>query len=629
MMRVVQRWSSLHRVKCIGLRLLSGAAAGGGADWAEEVAPSSSSPDAKQEEQSRAGLVRPGLRISVFADGDAIGDPIATGRLTKEVADNIYMATFDCMATTAPVVEVGNRVVVKLRDREPIGALVAKVHGNGNYAVLLDNDAFESTVPREAIIHSEGRPKFLSSDRYKDLVEWVREAGVDRRADVESTACILFHRGWRKEKLYLLEAVDVHCLSHLNKSVRMGLLEKAEWELEQFRHIREVNRELMRETQWRYFLTKYSGVFSAIIAVCGVISIFTWNFKNYQKQTRDFQLSTAVHKLSRKVTRKMQSRSASAHLIERPEQVERLLRLVKGMDTDHPRVVLLTGQRGCGKSQLCRAAVAAANRCALFVDVREVDDPIRSVVKSLGVGNIDVCGDMLDFISDACLKARERLGFAPIIIFKLSEESNVVKRGVYAAALAIACDRRVAHVIIEAEPSSLSCGVTHLPRIDTYYIPEFTRPEAIEYVGRRVDPMALENFMETVGTNPNDLDEFVAAIHQRGMDGAAFASNKLVAAMQTIKTKCLDSNGPPKLTNAPTSRKAPTPTVGGSWKSSVRFTALRDLAAEDYEVGAKALSECIDAERDELLQHILTFNYETERWVFASRLWYTAVKSLS
>ncbi|PWU95531.1 tuzin [Trypanosoma cruzi] len=77
---------------------------------------------------------------------------------------------------------------------------------------------------------SEGRSKFISNEKFQEVLEWVKSAGVDRRSDQESTSCILFHRGWRADKLYLLDGADVHCLSHLNKSVRMSVLEKSEWE---------------------------------------------------------------------------------------------------------------------------------------------------------------------------------------------------------------------------------------------------------------------------------------------------------------------------------------------------------------------------------------------------------------
>eukprot|EP00758_Cryptobia_borreli_P010210 Tbor_TRINITY_DN5551_c0_g1::TRINITY_DN5551_c0_g1_i1::g.12735::m.12735 len=151
-----------------------------------------------------------------------------------------------------------------------------------------------------------------------NMLSWVRNAGVDRRSDHESAAIILYHRGWREEKMYLLESSDVSCLLHLNKAVRLSLIEKAEWEREHHRHKRELSKERLKEQEWRYVLTKYSGVFSSIIAILGVLSVFTWNFKNYQKQQRSYQLSSAVETLQKAARKVIVSK------VDRREEEEKM-----------------------------------------------------------------------------------------------------------------------------------------------------------------------------------------------------------------------------------------------------------------------------------------------------------------
>ncbi|EAN84346.1 tuzin, partial [Trypanosoma cruzi] len=369
-----------------------------------------------------------------------------------------------------------------------IGGLVAKVNGNGALAVLLDNDRFDPAVPREMITLSEGRSKFISNEKFQEVLEWVKSAGVDRRSDQESTSCILFHRGWRADKLYLLDGADVHCLSHLNKSVRMSVLEKSEWERDQHRQKREQIKERMKEKEMRYVLTKYSGVFSACVAVLGVVSVFGWNFKNYKKQQRSYQLAIAASALSQP-----HSKRPIKDYVHREDEEQRLRQTLRQQDLFHPRILVFAGFYGCGKSILFRSAIRKEKMAAVFVDIRPNEDPLRSIVKSLNVQNIDACGDLLNFIGEASDRARKAMhGVTPLFVLKIRDGSSLLR--IYNEVVALACDRRLCHVIIEVPIESLTIAMTALPRLDFHLVPNFSVSEAFRYTHHLIDPLELTHF---------------------------------------------------------------------------------------------------------------------------------------
>ncbi|RNF25642.1 tuzin [Trypanosoma conorhini] len=474
-----------------------------------------------------------------------------------------------------------------------IGGLVAKVNGNGTFAVLLDNDRFDLAVPREMITLSEGRSKFISNEKFQEVLEWVKSAGVDRRSDQESTSCILFHRGWRADKLYLLDSADVHCLSHLNKSVRMSVLEKSEWERDQHRQKREEIKERMKEKEIRYVLTKYSGVFSACVAVLGVMSVFGWNFKNYKKQQRSYQLSIAANTLSQK-----HGKQSMTGYVHREEEEERLRQTLRQQDLSHPRILVFAGFFGCGKSILFRAAIRKEKMAAVFVDIRTNEDPLRSIVKSLNVQNIDACGDLLNFIGEASDRARKAMnGVTPLLVLKIRDGSSLLR--IYNEVVALACDRRLCQVIIEIPIESLTLAMTALPRLDFHLVPNFSASEAFRYTHHLIDPLELTHFVEVVGTNSNDLDELLATVRHGDVSATTYTNQKLLKAMRQLQA---------------------------AWAKdpSLREAVLK-LAHFPFQVGQSAGYD-YSSLRNEALRDIVMYNAVTDVWMFQQKVFHTAAR---
>jgi hypothetical protein len=508
--------------------------------------------------------------------------PIATGRISARLSHNVYAVVLDDVSLSE-VLEVGSRVfitslpgsaasnpptnsttgiptsvaggvagrfhtnnivgpassAVAAPNQELLAGLVAKVNGNGTFSILLDNDQFEHAVSRCRIVLSEGRSRFLNNEAYHGVLNWVRNAGVDRRSDQESTSTILYHRGWRSNKLYLLEAADVQCLCHLNKSVRMSLLEKADWEREHHRQKRELSKEKLKEEEWTYVMTKYSGVLSACVAVLGVMSVFTWNFKNWRKQQRSYQLEIAVAALEKSVKRPQGMR------VVRAEEEEKLRKVLRRMDLTHPRVVVLVGPEGSGKSNLLKSAASKEKLPCVYVEIRggsgsaaSSEDPLKTLVKSLGVQNIEACGDLLDFIEEACIAARHKSklgGRAPLICFKLRDSAKQGIKRVYSEAVSLGCDRCCCHIMIECNVEAMHVRDASLPRCDFVYVPNFSPAEAIAYANHLVEPMDMLPFVEVCGTNSTDLDELLSAVLQREIPARDYTASKLHRAMHHLQ----------------------------------------------------------------------------------------------
>jgi hypothetical protein len=593
-----------------------------------------------------------GLSVAAFVGNSksaATDLPVAIGRITAQISSEVYAVSFNELSLS-PVVEVGCRVYIvqgqiaatnsddhrgggggdagatntsgnnaagvlpSIASAPPVAAapqkgssqafaeyevpttiagLVAKVNGNGTYGVLLDDDKFEPTVPRDHILLSEGRSKLLTNEKYENVLAWVKSAGVDKRSDQESTACILFSRGWRAEKLYLLDQQDVHCLSHLNKSVRMTLLEKADWEREHQRQRRDMSKERLKEKDFRYVLTKYSSVFSACVAVFTAISVFTWNFKNWRKGLRSTQMEIAVEQMAQDIRKPKTDRNE----VSRSSELERLRQMMRRLDVQHPRVVVVTGSNGAGKSHLCRVAAYKEKLAAVFVDIRGNEDPLKAVVKSLGVQNVDVCGDLHDFISEACDMAKKKMnGATPLIVMKL-REGNLQR--VYNEAIALACDRRLCHVLIECPIECVTISVSSLPRLDFYTVPTFTAAEAFQYTQHLIDPLELLYFVDIVGTNSNDLDELIAAVVQRDLGGAEYTNRKLIKAMRQLQ---------------------------GIWTKDARLrAAVTKLSEHEYDVGLREVHDL--TLKHDALKDIVFYNSVTDSWMFQNKLYHSAARS--
>jgi hypothetical protein len=563
-----------------------------------------------------------GLNVAVFlanTDSAVADEPVAMGTVTNKIAIDVYSVTLNQVAIS-PVIEIGSRVFVK-KEATPAGAsnaasvgndaasssgsftvggLVAKVNGNGTFAVLLDDDKFVPSVPRSSIFLSEGRSRLINNETYRNLLKWVCDAGVDKRSDQESTACVLFHRGWRQDKLYLLEGHDVHCLSHLNKSVRMTLLEKAEWEREVHRQKRDWSKERLKEKDFRYVLTKYSGVFSVFIAACGAASVFTWNWKNWSKQQRFFQVDCAVRTLKTSTTKEV--KLVDRNVVRRDAE-DVIGKVIRQLDSAHPRVVVLTGPSGAGKSIACRTAAVREHVPAVFVDVRGNEDPLRAIVKSMGVQNVDVCGDLLDFIAEVCgtVASPDKDGLpgrTPLLVFKL-RDAPLDK--VYNEAITLACDRRLCHVMIEVPTRSVTVASSNLPRLHFVKIPDFTVPEAILYTQHLLDPVELAYCVESIGTNPNDLDEILAAVTQGTVSSCVeYANAKVRKALRQLRM-----------------------TVDAKTRE-----ALRHLSQADFDVGDGTVphGQCLRADG---LRDVVYYDTLSDKWKFSSKVFLTAASCLA
>lgn len=549
-----------------------------------------------------------GLRIAAYKkfsktkDEDARGllnQALAIGNVVAQLSEKVMAVEFR-ESSLAPFMEVGSRIYVTYEPQNEdsksllISGVIVLVNPNGTFGVLLDNNQIDLAVPREKIAVSEGRCKFLESQKYKEVADWIQSAGVESQADIQSTTCILFLRGWRADRLYLLEAGDISPLRHLTKSVRMSIMEKAEWQRDHHRQMRSIYKERVKEKDKRYLFSKYAGILSASVAFCGAFSLFGWNYKNYLKQQRTYQMRFAVKALSNQT---VESSFSTSKYISRTAQEQWICQILRQLNTLHPRILVFTGYFGCGKSALTRACLAKEKMNSVFVDVRNKEDSLRSVIKAMGVPYVEACGDPLDFISEACQKATAYTGKIPVIVLKLRDEDNLSR--VYNEAVTLACDRCVCHLIIEVAMEALTFTNTALPHLDFYTVPNFTPSQAYQYVQHQVDPLDMEVFQDMIGTNSNDLDELLAAMHQRGTQPTEYAHQKVSKTMKQMQM---------------------------TWSTSHELKeALKRLASFPFEEGER---EGVDEVllRDERLSDIVIYNPVKDTWLFSAKVFHTATK---
>lgn len=238
---------------------------------ARATADRSASGQGKRGSFAQPGLE--GLRIAAYnkdLPGEQGNQPAAIGHVVAQLSSRLFAVDFkDSPATT--YIGLGSRVYAVYEREEPglrredraflIGGLVVRVNLNGTFGLLLDNNKVDLVVPQEKIAITEGVCKFLQHPRYLEVVEWVRSAGLDSDEEVRGTACILYHRGWRAERLYLLEAPDIRSMTHLSKSARMSIMEKAEWQRDHHRQMRSIYKERVKERDRRYMFSKYAGIY--------------------------------------------------------------------------------------------------------------------------------------------------------------------------------------------------------------------------------------------------------------------------------------------------------------------------------------------------------------------------------
>ncbi|KPA82126.1 putative mitochondrial tuzin-like protein [Leptomonas pyrrhocoris] len=517
-------------------------------------------PTTKEPWDSLQGLligVRPTRPADVFDDR-----PVALGRLVAKVSETSYKVKFFKAGPKsnagvlrkgddAPplTLDVGTRVTIGFEDN-PISpeavvhsgmymkGTIAKVNGNATYTLLMDNDEVELSVAPKRIVAREPATKVFHNAKFLEMVGWLRSCVHDPR-DVEATAFILFSRGWRVERLFLLEKVDLAQLRFISPIERDGISEKAQWERDHHNVIRMLHRERVKDRDWRYALGKYKGTISCISGVFVVSYVFTSNLRSYRRQQRGHQLKTAIKTLSTSVAGEASGTSVSAaadkaFVVERREEEALVASVLRQMVPSHPRIVVFTGSSGSGKSVLCRNAVRRLNAPAVHVDIRGAEDTLRSVVKALGVNNIEVCGDLLDFVGEAMRgatpKGSDRI---PFLVMKLREGSSLEK--VYRESVSLVSDYQACHIILEVPLRSLTVANVALPRLDFFYVPPFSHEQAFAYTQHMLNALDMVYFIETVGTNSNDLDELYAALRQRGVDPVAYTSLKLMKAMRRLR----------------------------------------------------------------------------------------------
>lgn len=481
-----------------------------------------------------------------------------------------------------------------VEDGMSMEGLILKVNGNGTYVMLMENNEIELSVSNESVYKHEGGSKVVTNPKFLELEEWIRSSVADKR-DVVAVSLILFKRGWRVEQVYLLEKSDVSGMLFLSKIERELIMEKAKWERDHHGVVRLVRRERVKDRDIRYALAKYKGTLSCIVGICVVSYVFTSNFRAYRKQQRPYQLKLAAKNLT-----KMHQALASDEYrdIKRDAEEEDIRSALHQLDKSRPRALVITGFSGCGKSTACRRAVQEGNIPSLFVDLRSSEDTLHSVVRSMGIANIGVCGDLLDFTAEVLKKVTTK-DHLPILVVKLREGNDLEK--VYKETISLVSDHRACHMIFEVPLESLTSSHLTLSRLDFLVSPIFSRSQAFAYTRHLIDPLDLTYFLDTVGTNTSDLDELYGAVRHRGVDAVAYTSLKLMKSIRRVHTVC---NKNPDLQ-----------------------AALFRLAERPFESGlSEQYAEELSRLHRPLAKELVLYDPVEDRWLFACKVLHTATR---
>lgn len=529
----------------------------------------------------------------------------AKGRFTEKLSEDEFLVDLSDVHLS-PIAEVSSRVYVKVGGTSPssgriIGGVIAKVNSNGTLGVLLDNNVFESQLSQENVYLVKGRSRFTLGKEYEEVLSWVRDAGVRRRADQERISAVLYHRGWRIDRLYLLEGADVHCMSYVKKSVRMCVMDKAEWQRIHHAEMRILLLEKVRERAPRYFIQKYSGFVSANWAGLGVLSVFLWQFKNYRKSQRSFQLKHAVKTVLDSDEELPSDQISAGKFVDRPDEESWARHIVRHLDLSRPRVAVITGSRGCGKTTLLKSSIQKEGKKAIFVEIRGADDALSCILRSLKVPNVDACADPLDFITDTFRSVAKKTGEPPILVLILREGSQLSR--VYNETVVLSCDRKLCHLVLEVSVEDLTHANLLLPRTDFYRVPNFNAHQAMQYTQHRVDPLSMHHFLQNAGTNTDDIEDLLSNIYHRNTSVTEHTNYKLCKAMRHIQS-ALDTKNGREL------RKA-----------------LLDLAKEDYENGVQ-VSKANPMLSDPSLKELVHYDPLLDRWIFTRHILHTAARCM-
>lgn len=538
--------------------------------------------------------------------------PFVYGHLEEKVSESAYIIRLKPPAQAANaglLVETdhdpplalppGSQVRIfygsSVADGMNLEGLIVKVNGNATYTMLMENNEIELSVSINNVYKREGRSKITTNFKVVELMEWMKSCLTDPR-DVVAVSLILYKRGWRVELMYLLEKSDIHCMTFVSVIQREAVIEKAQWERDHHAVVRLLHRERVKDRDLRYSLAKYKGTISCIAGICVVSYVFTANFRAYRKQQRSYQLRLAAKNVSR--SHQSSAMSEDYSCVPRKEEESELRDALCQFDMTRPRALVVTGFAGCGKSTVCSRAIQEEKIPSVVVDLRNSEDTLRSVVRSMGVANVEVCGDLLDFTAEVLnLIATEK--HIPLLVLKLREGSDLEK--VYKEAIGLVSDHRACHIIFEIPLESLSLSHMSLSRLDFLVSPIFTRSQAFGYTQHLIEPLDLTYFLETIGTITSDLDELYASVRQRGVDPVTYTSIKLMKAIRRIRTV--------------THKKK-------DWEK-----ALYRLAERPFEVGLEEkYAEELAQLHHPALSEIVLYDPVEDRWLFARKVLHTAVR---
>jgi hypothetical protein len=154
--------------------------------------------------------------------------------------------------------------------------------------------------------------------------------------------------------------------------------------------------------------------------------------------------------------------------------------------------------------------------------------------------------------------------------------------------------------MIEMPTRSVTMASSNLPRLHFVKIPDFTVPEAIRYTQHLLDPVELAYFVDCIGTNPNDLDEILAAVISENASCVEYANEKVTKALRQLK---MTVDAPSRV-------------------------ALWHLAKSDFEKGSSSVLHKQHM-RAESLKDVVYYDTLEDKWKFTTKVFLTAASCLA